>query len=226
MRNFKKVFATILSCTMALSICTCTGAATGITAEEQHIIDKAKAAAAELGVPETSVQYNKYVDLVEDYLKENDLAASQISGIMDTISEIQVAANVALAMNGVTGMKELPEDSLKSLITSATEIIQSDMSELGITVNLEYDDAGNVKEVTAEPVKDNPPITPSIKGDVNGTGKVELDDAVNTLRQALGIIELPTAQLWASDYDDNGTVTLQDAIYVLKAALGIPVELS
>lgn len=63
-----------------------------------------------------------------------------------------------------------------------------------------------------------------LKGDIDDTGKVDLTDAVWSLKAALGIISLDEAQLKAADIGDNGKADLSDTIEILKMALGIITE--
>ncbi len=58
-------------------------------------------------------------------------------------------------------------------------------------------------------------------GDVNGDGKVNLEDATLVLKNALGIISLEGESVLRADIDKDGKVDLNDATAVLKMALGI-----
>lgn len=85
-------------------------------------------------------------------------------------------------------------------------------------LNLDY------VEVTCS---DTPPL-PFIWGDVNGDGEVNLEDALNALRCALGIIPESSIFAEAGDVNGDGELTTDDALLILRRALDIiqsfPVE--
>ena len=63
--------------------------------------------------------------------------------------------------------------------------------------------------------------TPSfIPGDANANGAVEVNDALITLRFAMGLIgTIPSFQ--AADVDGDGTLTVNDALKILRAAMSL-----
>ena len=64
---------------------------------------------------------------------------------------------------------------------------------------------------------------PSIKGDVNNDGEVHSDDAILTLRIAVGLTTPTDYQKWAADMNDDGVVRSNDAILVLRKVAGLDV---
>ncbi|MCH5279780.1 MAG: InlB B-repeat-containing protein, partial [Christensenellaceae bacterium] len=67
-------------------------------------------------------------------------------------------------------------------------------------------------EPTPEPGDD------PIPGDVNGNGTLEVADAVEIARAALGLQQIDEA---IADFDGNGRVEVADATLVIRAALGL-----
>lgn len=62
-----------------------------------------------------------------------------------------------------------------------------------------------------------PPVT-VVYGDVDGNGKITLNDAIQTLKIANEEIVPTDNQKKVADVDGNGSVTLNDAIQILKKA--------
>ena len=59
------------------------------------------------------------------------------------------------------------------------------------------------------------------KGDVDGNGKIQANDARQTLRAAVGLVTLSGMTFFAGDADRNGSITAADARLVLRAAVGL-----
>ncbi len=62
---------------------------------------------------------------------------------------------------------------------------------------------------------------PAIPGDVDGSGEVNITDALLALRAAMGVIELTPEQLAAADMNGSGTAEVSDAIIILRMAMGL-----
>lgn len=60
-----------------------------------------------------------------------------------------------------------------------------------------------------------------IRGDLNGDGKVGLQDAILALRIAVGSLKPNAQQLSAGDLDGDGKISLGEVIRILRAAVGI-----
>ena len=58
-------------------------------------------------------------------------------------------------------------------------------------------------------------------GDANADGRIDINDAKEVLKTALGVERESTQILMLADYDNDGKITLTDANSCLKAALGI-----
>jgi len=59
----------------------------------------------------------------------------------------------------------------------------------------------------------------SIKGDVNGDSKINIEDVIIVLRAALNIIDLPSVETTDFNYDNK--INIDDVIILLRAALNI-----
>jgi hypothetical protein len=60
-----------------------------------------------------------------------------------------------------------------------------------------------------------------LMGDVNFDGEVNSEDALLTLRAALGIIEFTDEQMLRGDMNGDGEVRSDDALIILRISLGI-----
>lgn len=61
----------------------------------------------------------------------------------------------------------------------------------------------------------------ALPGDVDGSGEVNITDALLALRAAMGVIELTPEQLAAADMNGSGTAEVSDAIIILRMAMGL-----
>jgi hypothetical protein len=120
-------------------------------------------------------------------------------------------------------------------VPSAVQLILKDPNDLNHDGVLEYDmravhsfqfpaqangsTAQYLLGVAASVVEVVPP-TP-LKGDVNGDGKVNVQDATLALRAAVGLIQLTADQQAAADITKDGKVNVQDATLVLRMAVGL-----
>jgi hypothetical protein len=59
-----------------------------------------------------------------------------------------------------------------------------------------------------------------IKGDVNGNGSVQANDAIVSLRIASGLMEPDDYQKWAADMNGDGKIRANDSIAILREASG------
>lgn len=60
-----------------------------------------------------------------------------------------------------------------------------------------------------------------INGDADGDGEVSMNDALFTLRAAMGIMTPSAEEIQRMDFDHDGTVSVSDALFVLRKAMGI-----
>ena len=68
-------------------------------------------------------------------------------------------------------------------------------------------------------------LDPGIKGDVDGNGVVNANDALLLMRYALGLMPLTDVQLARADVDENGSVNANDALRIMRYKLGLIPEL-
>ena len=64
--------------------------------------------------------------------------------------------------------------------------------------------------------------TPNVRGDINGDGTVNVQDATLALRAAVGLITLTETQRIAGDVNGDNFVGVQDATTILRLAVGLP----
>lgn len=60
-----------------------------------------------------------------------------------------------------------------------------------------------------------------VLGDVNGSGKVEAEDALMVLKYVANMISLSDTEKIAADYDEDGDINAVDALGILKKVAGI-----
>lgn len=60
-----------------------------------------------------------------------------------------------------------------------------------------------------------------IPGDVNGSGAVDVADAVIVMRASMGLIELTEQEFAAGDINGDGQINITDAVTLLRMAMGI-----
>ena len=92
--------------------------------------------------------------------------------------------------------------------------ITFEYSQLGLFAIVYGDNSNNGNGTTSE----------YEKGDIDNSGKVDLTDALLSLKAALGIIELDDEQAAAADVNGDNSVDLTDTVMILKIALGISAE--
>lgn len=60
-----------------------------------------------------------------------------------------------------------------------------------------------------------------LKGDVNGDGRIQYDDALLILRIAVNLVKPTTYQRYAADMDDDGEVRSNDVLLILNSISGL-----
>ena len=70
------------------------------------------------------------------------------------------------------------------------------------------------------------PSAAAVRGDVDGNGYVQAEDARLCLRQAVGLelFARGSSQFLACDYSNDGVVSAEDARLILRAAVGLPTD--
>lgn len=142
----KKIASLVLAGAMTLSMSVAAFALTGVTAEEQKILDAAPAKAAELGVPTSSEQYQKYYSQAVTYVQQNDMTTTQVNGALKAMDDATVEAKTAMEKAGVSSLLDLDEATLKSLTASCATVINKELQAVGIEVRVSAD--GTVTGVT------------------------------------------------------------------------------
>ncbi|HEY3283010.1 MAG TPA: dockerin type I domain-containing protein [Armatimonadota bacterium] len=67
-----------------------------------------------------------------------------------------------------------------------------------------------------------PDLIPQVvKGDVDGSGKVNITDVVMALRFAVGVMTPSPQQLAACDVNGNGRIDVSDVVTIIRKAVGI-----
>jgi hypothetical protein len=62
---------------------------------------------------------------------------------------------------------------------------------------------------------------PSLPGDADGNGTVDIADGIIALRFTLGLVEESSIVLENADINGDGSVSVADAILILRIALGL-----
>ncbi len=65
-----------------------------------------------------------------------------------------------------------------------------------------------------------PTPTPVIYGDINGDGKVGVQDALLILKDVVGSYKMDVMQVEAADVDGDQKITVKDALFILKMVVG------
>jgi hypothetical protein len=60
-----------------------------------------------------------------------------------------------------------------------------------------------------------------MKGDVNGSGKLDIGDVTLALRIAVGLLQPTDAQKAAADVNGDGNVTISDVTILLSVVVGL-----
>lgn len=170
MKIMKKALSAVLAGAMALSMSVAVFAATNISASEQKILDQAKVKAAELGVPETSSQFEQYYSQAVSYCQQYDMTETEVNGALKAMDEAADIASAKMKEAGVSSLFDLDKDTLTALAAQCTSVIQKEFDAVGIKVKLSADGTvtfvkenttnntpNNSKDSssTAEPVKNN-----------------------------------------------------------------------
>lgn len=146
MKITKKVLSVVLAGAMTLAMSVATFAATNISADEQKILDQAKAKAAELGVSEDSAQYQQYYSQAVSYVQSNDMTAEQVEGALTAMDKAVAKAETAMKTAGVSSLLDLDKDALKSLVSECSDTIQTEFDKVGIQVKLSADGSVTVEK--------------------------------------------------------------------------------
>ena len=56
-------------------------------------------------------------------------------------------------------------------------------------------------------------------GDIDGDGKLTVQDALAVMRNAMGLLEFTAEQIAHADIDGNGIIAVADALIIMRAAM-------
>lgn len=107
MRNQKKFAAVLAAGVLSASMCMPALAASGVSAEEQKILNKMESSAAGFGVTDVSL-YASYYSQAESWLAsgEVDLTASQVDAVLKAIDQAAGLLQQAIDANGAASAKD------------------------------------------------------------------------------------------------------------------------
>lgn len=135
MRTVKKLVSFVLAGVMALAMSVSVFAATtGISTDEQRILDEAKIKATELGVKETSEMYQKYMSEASTYLAKNELSKAQVDAMVKAIDDAAATAKSYMKSKGVSRLGQLSSKDFNELFDQVGEKIVAAAKAVGIVV--------------------------------------------------------------------------------------------
>ena len=134
----KKIASLVLAGAMTLSMSVAAFALTGVSTEEQKILDAAPAKAAELGVSTDSVQLSYYSQAVT-YVQQNDMTTEQVNGAITAMNDATAKAKTAMNKAGVTSLFDLDKDTLASLTKDCAKVVTDELAAVGIEVKVSAD---------------------------------------------------------------------------------------
>ncbi len=144
MKTMKKLVSAIVVGTAALAMSVTAFAATGVSAEEQALLDKATAKAQEVGVDTTaSAQFKQYYAQAEQFLASNELTAEQATEMSAAIDEATETVKTEMKAQGVTNLGDLKAntDLVKNLENKVVAQVKTAAEKVGI--NISVDASGN-----------------------------------------------------------------------------------
>lgn len=147
MKMMKKVASLVLAGAMVLSMSVAAFAATGISADEQKILDAAPAKAAELGVSTEGPSYKSYYAQATSFLQKEDLSAAQVDGALKAMNDATAQAKAEMDKAGVAKLSELSTDTLSTVVSNCTKTVNDELKKVGVdvTVSVSVDGSASVK---------------------------------------------------------------------------------
>lgn len=139
MKTVKKLVAAALAGVMTLAMGVSAFAATGVSADEQALLNKATQKAQELGVDTNASEAfkTKYAE-AEKYLAANDLSAEQIKAADASIDDAATTLKAEMTAQGVTKLGDLKEKldtkALEALETKVATQVSDSMAKVGIKI--------------------------------------------------------------------------------------------
>lgn len=144
MKTMKKLVGAVLVGAMTLAMSVTAFAATGVSADEQALLDKATAKAKELGVDtNASAQYKQYYAQAEQFLASNELTAEQTKELAASVDEAAATVKKEMDAQGATKLGDLKAntDLVKSLESKVVSQVKTAAAKVGITISV--DASGN-----------------------------------------------------------------------------------
>ncbi len=135
MNRMKKLASVVLAGVLTLAMSTGVFATAGITAQEQTILDTAKAKAIELGVNvDTSAKYKEYVSQATTYLVKNELSQAQVDAMVKAVEDAAATAQAEMKEKGVTKLSDLTTEDFTKLYDAVGAQITAAAKAVGIVV--------------------------------------------------------------------------------------------
>ena len=159
MKTMKKLVAAALAGVMTLAMGVSAFAATGVSSDEQALLDKATQKAQELGVDtNASAQFKQYYAEGERYLAETDLNAEQIAALSASIDDAAKTVKAEMDAQGVTKLGDLKAQPsvLQALENKVVAQVKTAADKVGITITVNADGSVTVKTAASNtPVADS-----------------------------------------------------------------------
>ncbi len=139
MRNQKKFAAVLAAGVLSASMCMPALAASGVSAEEQKILNKMESSADGFGVTDVSL-YASYYSQAESWLAsgEVDLTESQVAAVLNAIGQAEGLLQQAIDANGAASAKDLlniiGKDGIMQIAQQIVDAIAPGLKEVGIII--------------------------------------------------------------------------------------------
>ena len=159
MKTMKKLVAAALAGVMTLAMSVSVFAATGVSADEQKLLDKAKQKAQELGVDtNASAAFKEKYAEAESYLSRNDLTAEQIKAAEASIDEAATTLKAEMTAQGVEKLGDLKEKldlkALEALENKVATQVADNMAKVGIKITITAD-GYLISDTAGQPIADS-----------------------------------------------------------------------
>lgn len=162
MRNGKKFAAVLAAGVLTASICMPVSAASGVSAEEQKILNKMESSATGFGVTSTSL-YASYYSQAESWLAsgEVDLTTKQVDAVLKAVDQAAALLQEAIDANGAATATDLLDiigkDGIMTLAQQIVDAIAPGLKEVGIIITADML-AGNTGVINVKLAKDGTTI--------------------------------------------------------------------
>ena len=152
MSKMKKVMVLLMAAVMVACMSLTAFAATGVTAEEQKILDEATAKAKELGVDTTnSKKFKDTYAQAESYLAQAEPTTEQIDALVKTVDECATTAKTAMSENGAVKLSDLSDSVLSSVEDTVMTTVKESAAKVGITISFAKNADGSISYKASVP---------------------------------------------------------------------------